>query len=64
MALVGSGLRVLRIAPYAVAAVQALVALLGLNLIFAARTRSSGVIPTDDSLRQVFYVIGTAGPRP
>ena len=58
MALVGSGLRVLRIAPYAVAAVQALVALIGLNLNFAARQSILGLIPTDDSLRQVFYVIG------
>ncbi|MET0838805.1 MAG: DUF3488 and transglutaminase-like domain-containing protein [Marmoricola sp.] len=58
MALAGSGLRVLRLAPYAVAACQVLVALLGLNLNFAARESFLGLIPTGDSLREVFYVIG------
>ena len=38
MALAGSGLRMLRVAPYAVAAVQVVIALLSLNVIFAART--------------------------
>ena len=37
MALAGSGLRMLRVAPYAVAAVQVVIALLSLNVIFAAR---------------------------
>ena len=37
MALAGSGLRTVRVPAYVVAMVQALVALLGLNLIFAAR---------------------------
>ena len=58
MALAGSGLRVLRLPAYVVAVCQALVALLGLNLNFASRQSFLGLIPTDDSLRQVFYVIG------
>ena len=58
MALVGSGLRVVRVPPYVVAMVQALVALLGLNLMFAARESLLAVIPTAASIREVFYVIG------
>jgi transglutaminase-like putative cysteine protease len=58
MALAGSGLRVLRLPAYVVAIAQALVGLFGLNLIFAARESFLGLIPTDDSLREVFYVIG------
>lgn len=64
MALVGSALRVLptpsgrQVPPYVVAAAQALVALLGLNLNFAARESFLGLVPTVDSLRQLFYEIG------
>ncbi len=58
MALAGSGLRMVRVPPYLTALVQALVGVLGLNVIFAARESVLGFIPTDDSLRQVLYVIG------
>jgi transglutaminase-like putative cysteine protease len=58
MALVGSGLRTIRVPAYVVAMVQALVGLLGLNLLFAASESLLGLIPTQDSLRQLFYVIG------
>jgi transglutaminase-like putative cysteine protease len=58
MALAGSALRMVRVAPYLIATVQALVGMLGLNLVFAARESFLGLIPTEDSLRQVLYVIG------
>ncbi len=58
MALAGSGLRTLRMPAYIVAMMQALLGLLGLNLVFAARQSILGLVPTEDSLRQVFYVIG------
>lgn len=57
MVLLGSGLRVLRWSPYVVAGLQALVALLGVNLVFASRWSFLGLIPTEDSVRQVGYVI-------
>ncbi len=47
-----------RVSPYVVAVLQALVGLLGLNLIFAARESFLGVVPTVDSLQQLFYEIG------
>jgi transglutaminase-like putative cysteine protease len=58
MVLAGSGLRVLRVSPYAVAAGEVLVGLLGLNLIYAARESFLGLVPTVDSVRHVVYVIG------
>ena len=57
MALAGSGLRMLRVAPYAVAAVQVVIALLSLNVIFAAGLSRLGVIPTMASVREVVRVI-------
>jgi transglutaminase-like putative cysteine protease len=58
MALAGSGLRSVRVPAYVVAMMQALLGLLGLNLVFAARQSILGLVPTEESLRQVFYVIG------
>ncbi len=58
MTLTGSGLRTVRVPPYVTAMVQALVGLLGLNLIFAARLSLFALIPTQASLREVAYVIG------
>ncbi len=58
MVLAGSGLRTVRVPAYVVAMVQALIGMLGLNLIFATRQSFLGLIPTEESLRQVFYVIG------
>ncbi len=57
MALAGSVLRVLGWVTYAVAGAQLLVALLSLNLIFAARQSLLAVIPTEDSVRRVVYAI-------
>jgi transglutaminase-like putative cysteine protease len=57
MALAGSWLRVLRTQPYVVALGQVLVALLSLNLLFAARESLLAVIPTEASVRRVIYVI-------
>ena len=57
MALAGAGLRMLRIAPYAVAAVQVVIALLSLNVIFASGLSRLGVIPTVASVREVLRVI-------
>ncbi len=58
MALAGSALRFLGWAPYAVAGAQLLIALLSLNLIFAARESLLAVIPTEDSVRRVAYAVG------
>jgi len=58
MVLGGSGLRVLRVSPYAVAAGEVLIAFLGMNLIFAARQSFLGLVPTVDSVRHVVYVVG------
>ena len=63
LALAGSGLRVLRVAAYAVAAVQALVGSLALNLIFAADQSLLGLVPTGDSLRRLAYVDRATAPR-
>ena len=57
MVLCGSGLRVPRLSPYAVAGGEVVVALLGLNLIFAARQSFLGLVPTVDSVRHLVYVI-------
>ena len=57
VAMAGSWLRVLRVAWYAVAGIQAVVVLLSLNLIFAARESLVAVIPTRESVGQVAYVI-------
>ena len=57
MALAGSGLRMIRVAPYAVAAVQVVIALLSLNVIFAAGLSRLGVIPTMASVREVVRII-------
>ncbi|MEO7352630.1 MAG: transglutaminaseTgpA domain-containing protein, partial [Marmoricola sp.] len=57
MALAGSGLRVLRVPTYGVAAVQLLIAMLSLNIDFAAKQSLLGVIPTERSVRQVVHVI-------
>ena len=57
MALAGSGLRMVRVAPYAVAAVQVVIALLSLNVIFARGLSRLGVIPTIGSVREVVRVI-------
>lgn len=58
MAMAGSGLRMVRVPPYLTATVQALVGVLGLNLVFAARESVVGLVPTRDSLSEVLYVIG------
>jgi transglutaminase-like putative cysteine protease len=58
MVLAGSGLRVLRLPAFAVAAGEALAALIGLNLIFAARESMVGLVPTVHSVRELSYVIG------
>jgi transglutaminase-like putative cysteine protease len=58
MVLCGTGLRVLRLPAYAVAAGEALVALFGLNLIFVARESFLGLVPTVHSVRELSYVIG------
>src|SRR5680860_503832 len=57
LALAGSGLRMLRVSPYAIAGVQLVLALLSLNLMFAARESLLAVIPTKDSIREVTYAI-------
>jgi transglutaminase-like putative cysteine protease len=59
MALAGSGLRMLRVAPYAVAAVQLVIALLSLNVVFDAGLSRLGVIPTWESVREVMRVISS-----
>ena len=59
MALAGAWLRMIRVAPYAVAAVQVVIALLSLNVIFAAGLSRLGVIPTLDSVREVVRVISS-----
>ncbi len=58
MVLCGSGLRVARLSPYAVAVGEVLVAMLGVNLICAARESFLGLVPTVGSVRHVAYVIG------
>ncbi len=58
IALAGSGLRVLRLSGYVVAAAQVVVGLLAVNLVLASRQSLLGLIPTEDSVRQSFYVIG------
>ncbi|WP_027863488.1 DUF3488 and transglutaminase-like domain-containing protein [Marmoricola sp. URHB0036] len=58
MVLCGSGLRMLHLPVYVTPFVEALVGLLGLNLIFAARDSFLGLVPTVHSMREVFYVIG------
>jgi transglutaminase-like putative cysteine protease len=58
MALAGSGLRMLGVAAYAVAAVQLLVALVSMNLIFASGRSLLGVLPTGSSVRAVLDTIG------
>ena len=57
MALAGSGLRALHWPPYVVALAQALLGLLGMNLIFAARQSVLGLVPTWGSLRELGYMI-------
>jgi transglutaminase-like putative cysteine protease len=57
MALAGSGLRVLHVPAYGVAAVQVLIALLSLNTVFAAKQSLLGLVPTLESVRHVVYVI-------
>ncbi len=59
MALAGAGLRMARVAPYAVAAVQVVIALLSLNVIFASGLSRLGFIPTIDSVREVVRVISS-----
>ncbi len=58
LALVGSWLRVLRVAAYAVVLAQVAIALLALNVVFAADQSRLVVFPTLSSVRQVAYVIG------
>jgi transglutaminase-like putative cysteine protease len=58
MALAGSALRVARVPAYAVALVQVLLALLSLNVLYAARESLLAVIPTEDSVRHLISVIG------
>ena len=55
--LVGSGLRVLGVPAYAVGLVQLLIAMLSLNVIFAAGESLLGVVPTVASVRRVVFVI-------
>jgi transglutaminase-like putative cysteine protease len=57
MALAGSGLRVLRVTPYAVAPAQLVIALLSLNMVFAAEKSLLDVVPTRASVRELVYVI-------
>ncbi len=57
VALAGSWLRVLHVAAYAVAGVQVVLALLSINVIFAAKESLVAVIPTPESVRQVAYVL-------
>ncbi len=61
LGLVGSGLRVLRLPAYAVLLAQLVLALLALNLVFAARESRLGVLPTMDSVRRVGYAIYNGG---
>ncbi|SDR70239.1 Transglutaminase-like enzyme, putative cysteine protease [Nocardioides scoriae] len=56
MALVGSGLRVLRVASYAVAAAQVVVGLLVLNATFAGAQSIGGVVPTSTSVERVLLL--------
>jgi transglutaminase-like putative cysteine protease len=56
--LVGTGLRVLSLPAYAVAAVQVLLAVGALNAIVAGRQSWFGIIPTEDSLRELARVVG------
>ncbi len=58
LALTGSGLRVVRLPWYAVAAAQVVLGLLASNLVLASRQSLLGVLPTEDSVRQSLYVIG------
>lgn len=58
MAVAGSGLRAIRVPAYVVAIAQAAVGVFFLNVIFAARQSLLALIPTEDSLRQLAYVIG------
>lgn len=57
MVLAGSGLRVRRVPPAAVALAQVLLALVSLNVVFAAKASLLGVIPTTESIRRVAYVV-------
>lgn len=57
MALAGSGLRVLQVPAYGVAAVQVLIAVLSLNTIFGAKQSLLTLVPTPESVRHVVYVI-------
>jgi transglutaminase-like putative cysteine protease len=54
---VGSGLRALGVPAYAVGLVQLLIAMLSLNVIFAAGESLLGVVPTVASVRRVVFVI-------
>lgn len=57
MALAGSALRVVRVASYAVAAVQAVLGLLLLNLFFAGGQSALGLVPTGASLQRLALLV-------
>ena len=58
MALVGSGLRTLRLPAYAVVIGQVVTGLAALNVILAGEESRLGVLPTRASLEETAYVIG------
>jgi transglutaminase-like putative cysteine protease len=57
MTFAGSGLRLLHVPAYGVAAVQLLIAMFSLNVLFAARQSLLVVVPTEASVRRVVYVL-------
>jgi transglutaminase-like putative cysteine protease len=56
-ALAGSGLRLLRLPVVVVALSQVLLAVLGLNALFARRESLLAVIPTEDSIRRLAFMV-------
>ena len=61
MALVGSGLRLVRVPSYAVVIGQLAVGVGALNAMLAGEESRLGVVPTRSSLEEVAYVIGNGG---
>ncbi|MCW2846067.1 MAG: hypothetical protein JWR90_41 [Marmoricola sp.] len=57
MVLIGSGLRVLGVRALWVALVQVLVALLSLNVLFAAGQSLFGLVPTESSVRGAWFAV-------
>ncbi len=55
--LVGTVVRMLEVPPYVVALVQLLVAFVSMNAVFAPKESLLGVIPTEESVRRLFFVI-------